>query len=281
MSDRTAAVDMGEVLAFYIRLQRHRGSSDAGRLSPVERRQLTRDHVDLFLRLLAINRIDFACEVGAHEASFAKRAKKSFPAARVIAFEANPTIFDLHQEAVAAGGVEFYPLCVADRAGTTKIKVPMGQDGLRDTMGSTLDFAGADEYRHFDCETVSLNEFLADFAFERAALWVDVEGAASLVFQGADRILENCVAIYVEVEDRALWSGQKIDSDVFRFLLDFGFVPVATDLQKSWQYNVILIKHDQLTSRPISRAISNFHSQVQARPDSGEAVSAVKPAPVR
>jgi hypothetical protein len=66
------------------------------------------------------------------------------------------------------------------------------------------------------------------------------------------------VAILVEVENRRKWTEQKIDAEVYGFLFEQDFVPVLADLQKSWQYNVVLLKKELLSRPPITRAILNF-----------------------
>lgn len=290
MTDRTK-VDMGDMLALLIRIQQEQTKvTSAPQFTAPQRRLVTDRLAKVFLRLLAIGKIDLACEIGAHEGTFARNAKRQMPNVRVVAFEANPVIFDRHRRALEELGVEYYPLCVTDRAATTKIRVPVSENRLsqspegagsleRDdsretgprtemmaTMGSTLDFTAASKFELFECETVSLDGFLSGFEFERGALWVDVEGAASLVFEGAVGTLCNCVAIYVELESQEKWSGQKIDAEVYGFLLDQGFVPVLADVQKSWQYNVVLLRPDFLALAPVKRTILNFLAATSPAP---------------
>ena len=282
----TEPVDVGPMLALYMRMQqeqlRQRMAPDN---SPPQRRRLTQSLADVFFDLIARTDIDLACEVGAHEGAFSQRLKRARPNTRIVAFEANPDVFDMHRGKLEGLGIEYYPVCVADRAGTTQMKVPVRDDAPLQrgeaavarggeppagfwpgdskevTMGSTLDFTPANRFELFECETVSLDGFLSNYRFERGALWVDVEGAASLVFEGAVETLRNCTAIYVELENQTKWSGQRIDAEVYQFLFRHGFVPVLADLQKSWQYNVILLKKDLITAPFVKRAALDFLTQ--------------------
>jgi len=52
---------------------------------------------------------------------------------------------------------------------------------------------------------------------------MDVQGAEHLVLQGARAMLPNITAIWLEVSDRHLYQGQKLRTDIGRFMHDHGF----------------------------------------------------------
>ena len=90
---------------------------------------------------------------------------------------------------------------------------------------------------------VTLDGFLGDVSNLANAMWIDVEGALALVFDGAGRTLRNCQALYVEMESSARWEGQMIDTDVVSSLSAYGLKPVLRDIQKTClQYNAIFVR---------------------------------------
>lgn len=53
-------------------------------------------------------------EIGAHAAEFSRSVKGALPNSRVVAFEANPNVYDHHHDDVMSTGVEYVEKCIAD-----------------------------------------------------------------------------------------------------------------------------------------------------------------------
>lgn len=54
--------------------------------------------------------------------------------------------------------------------------------------------------------------------------------------------LKNSLFVFIEVEDRQLWEGQKTAVDIKRFLFEEGFVPILRDFEFKQQYNMLFTK---------------------------------------
>ena len=72
-------------------------------------------------------------------------------------------------------------------------------------------------------------------------LWIDVEGSAFEVLEGAAMISDRVTCIHVEVESRALWQGQRLCPDVMALLARRGFRPVARSVGR-FQFDVLFVR---------------------------------------
>ena len=72
------------------------------------------------------------------------------------------------------------------------------------------------EYEMVSVPAVRVDTLLADRGLTGlpCVMWVDVEGAQDRVMAGAPVALSNCVALMIEVEERAFWQGQPLAGDV-------------------------------------------------------------------
>ena len=76
------------------------------------------------------------------------------------------------------------------------------------------------------------------------ALWIDVEGFSGDVLKGAVELFNaNSIrVIYVELEDKELWSRQTLDQEICSTLRDNGFELFMRDFEGRGQYNAIFCK---------------------------------------
>lgn len=98
------------------------------------------------------------------------------------------------------------------------------------------------------CECTTIDSVMELNQWESpSAIWVDVEGAVSDVIFGAHFALQKNIAlIFVEVEERAAWTGQWLASDVTEYLLTKNFIQIARDCETVWQFNKIFINKKYL-----------------------------------
>ena len=230
----------------------------------------------LYFDLLRRLQPDVCCDIGAHDGQAASKAKEAAPGAEVYAFEANPEIYELYRTRLENAGVHYLNLAITERSGEVTVYAPRtlskawhngsivnasitepGDTGKT----SLLRRNEAATYREFTVASHSLDEFftskIRDFPACRFALWIDVEGAAALVLLGAETILENTAAIFVELEGHPFWSEQRTADRVIEFLMERGFVPVARDREYGDdQFNVLFVRAayrdaiDELILRP-------------------------------
>ena len=193
-----------------------------------------------YVSMVRALRPEVVLEVGAHEGRFSISAKRVLKDTPVVAFEANPDVWQKHRARLEKEGVTYRNLAVADQPGKIRFKVPIvrGQQAL--TTGSLLDFTASDEFVEHEVEAVRLD----DQGFGTNVLWIDVEGATRQVLAGAERVVASCMAAFIEVEEDERWPGQMVAAEVLDYFEERGFVALLRDAQGDWQYNVILVRRE-------------------------------------
>jgi FkbM family methyltransferase len=79
--------------------------------------------------------------------------------------------------------------------------------------------------RTTNCQSISIDEFCEGRGLNKIhALKLDTQGSELDILKGADRTLQQCLFINVEVEFNPLYEKQPLFCDVDRFLRDRGFV---------------------------------------------------------
>jgi hypothetical protein len=78
----------------------------------------------------------------------------------------------------------------------------------------------------------------------RLALWIDTEGKACEVIEGARGVAAQVCLVHVEVETRPIISpDQKLYPEVKALLDEFGFLELATDqARSSVQFNALFVR---------------------------------------
>ncbi|WP_158932630.1 FkbM family methyltransferase [Acidisphaera sp. S103] len=245
--------------------------------------------VDFFFDLLRnIGAPSLFCDIGGNDGSAAIRAKQNFSAARVISFEANPRIHQQYLQRLQAAGVEPVNVAVASKDGLANLYIPLtltrGWDGKEvvDTTGVETSDTGKssllkrDEqatYEECTVTTVRLDTYLRDHIAEssgerKIALWIDVEGAAHEVLQGAEGTLQHASAIFIETESFRFWRDQKLGGDVAALLIDKGFIPVKRDREYAdAQFNTVFVHNSFVNT--LAPVLLKFHAQHLS--DSGDA----------
>lgn len=204
-----------------------------------------------FVDLVVMLKPDLVLEIGAHEASFSSRVANALPASRVIAFEAHPHVYDKHKARVLADKVDYRHACVSDGPGTVTLKVPLKQSNEKRTMGSLLIDTRAKGFVDYQVPGDTLDAHLGAEAQRTNVMWIDVEGAIGQVLSGAAQAIDNCQALYAEVEVEPRWKGQMVEKDVTRILTERGMTPVLRDIQRQvegreWQHNVLYVRNSLL-----------------------------------
>lgn len=230
--------------ATYLAFSRTWGA--AWRQSPVGKQQLQQRFVRYFRWLSREIEPAVIVEIGAHEGSFSRWARETFPQARVLAFEANPHVHAKYAEELARAGVDYRNQAVGPVTGEIELNLPLEIAGdpraLDSHMASIEIHRDLGESVTVSVPSVRLDDHLSLTADQRVVAWVDVEGANQAVLTSGPGVLDHVDALHIEVERRAMWEDQWLDTDVARHLADHGLVPVARDLQKPRQYNVIYVR---------------------------------------
>jgi FkbM family methyltransferase len=187
-------------------------------------------------------------ELGAFEAAFSRRLRAALPKTAFHAFEANPYTYDRFREQVTKDGVNYHHKALGPEDGTAVFKIgrTVGDRELPPDMGcnSLLTKSGDRTYEDAHVGMVALDNFAAQQGLlgKLSAVWIDAEGFAFQVLQGMRQTLKSSTFVFIEVEDRQLWEGQKTYGDVRRFLFAEGFIPILRDFEFKQQYNVLFCK---------------------------------------
>lgn len=223
--------------------------------------------------------VDLFVECGAKDGSVSRRARRRLDPRRIVAFEANPFTYKRFKKANADPvlGVEYVNQALSDTVGDVTLHVRRGTDGMprADGQASLLERVDEIEKGFVDVtvEATTVDAFLAGHDFERAALWVDVEGGNRQVLTGAEKTLTKAPIVIVELEDRPMWGAEQwLRGDVVSYLYDHGLVPIGRDFQSRYQYNVVFLREDLLDNDRVRYALT-MHASAADVP-SGDAAPA-------
>ncbi len=245
------STDRAQYLAFA------RTWAEAARLSPLPAEKLERRVIRYFRHLVLRLEPAVVLEIGAHGAQFSRWAARHLREARVTAFEANPYVHAKFAERLAGTRVDYRHLAVGPVTGEIQLIVPTEVRGQKRELTSRMASLGVHTKASGQVEVTVPSTRLADYLSlegdERMVAWIDVEGANGPVLESSAEVLDRLDAAYVEVELEETWEGQWLDTDVAVFLKSHGLVPVARDVKRPHQYNVVFVRDrlidDEATTR--------------------------------
>lgn len=244
-------VDRASYLAF------SRTWAASARMSSLPGEAIERRLVGYFQRLCRRLEPAVVLEIGAHEATFARWAAAQLPGARVVAFEANPHVHAKYVDAVTAAGVDYRNLAVGPVTGEVQLNLPMEVAGkarsLTSRMASLAVHTRASDQTQVTVPSVRLDDHVALADGQRVVAWIDVEGANDAVLQSGPEVLDRTDAIHIEVEWETTWEGQWLATDVALHLRRHGLVPVARDVKRRHQYNVVYVRAELVDDPAVTR----------------------------
>jgi FkbM family methyltransferase len=231
--------------------------ASSARLSPLSAEVIEQRLIRYFRRLCRRIEPAVVLEVGAHEAAFSRWAVEHLPSARVMAFEANPHVHAKYAEVVTAAGVDYRNLAVGPVNGEVELNLPLEVRGrarkLTSRMASLAVHTRASDQVQVTVPSVRLDDHVTLPDRDRVVAWIDVEGANDAVLQSGPAVLERTDALYIEVESETTWEGQWLDSDVALHLQQHGLIPVARDVKRRHQYNVVYVRAGLAQGAAITR----------------------------
>jgi FkbM family methyltransferase len=208
----------------------------------------------LFARLLSTMDIGAICDVGSMNGAEALAFSEAAPQSRVYAFEPNPSNLRLMQanRGLQRPNIQIVASAATDYDGEADfflVAPDYSQGGSRRGMRSFYrrsgEWASASVVR---VKTTRLDTFLADKCpgVARLALWIDTEGTAYELIEGASGVAEQVHLLHVEVETSpCIGTGQRLYSEVKSLLRRLGFAEVATDEPPSHvQFNALFVRID-------------------------------------
>lgn len=191
-----------------------------------------------FRRLYHTNEPVVICDIGACEGEDSIRYARIFPRARIFAFEplpANQAIIRTNLLRYDIRNVELIPLALSDRAGAATFHVSSGRPKVEfagkewnygNKSSSLLPPSAKDpmygwvEFKeNITVRTETLDNFCRARGLERIDfIHMDVQGAERLVLAGASAILSCIGALWLEVSDQPLYTGQMLRPEIEAFM---------------------------------------------------------------
>jgi FkbM family methyltransferase len=209
----------------------------------------------LFLDLLRDLRIETVCDVGSMDASDALAFRARLPRARVIAWEPNPNNFRRisADPRVAAANIELIAAAATERDGDAPfylVPADCGEPNEQRGKSSLYRREGPDQgLTKISVPTRRLDGVLKSSVgtSRRIALWIDAEGKAFEVLEGAREVAGQVHLVHVEVESTAcIGTNQRLYPEVREWLERFDFEELATDHpQTTPQFNAIYLRRGQ------------------------------------
>lgn len=225
------------------------------------RKRGVRHLASLFHQLAAIAEAKTLVECGAREAETSIRFVEASNDRRAFALEANPETFGRLTR--QASRPNLFPIYggVGANPGELILNIPLSGEGDESFLRQT----SATQTKQVLVPVTTLDLLTERFRIdESVALWVDVEGFAREVLAGGAKLLLNRVKIaMVEVETTEYWHGGAQEPEIRGVFAAFDLVPVARDVQRREQFNVIFL-HKSLV--PLCRRHLQRYAKRALRP---------------
>lgn len=204
---------------------------------------------------------DYFFEIGAHEASTSVKVKRKLPQCGVYAFEADIDVFEYYKKKVGRT-IEYRNEAVANFSGALTFYKQIQPNGEL-FLNNSIKTKSSVEYSEYKVNAVTVDDLFCSMAPGSVVLRIDVEGNTYEVLSGARDTLKNVKAIYAEVEDYEIWSGQKTAFAVHELLDEAGFVPVSRDVETPGQYNVFWLPQALAQDRRFRARLTLYYNELK------------------
>ena len=222
----------------------------------------------LFFELVEQLGVERFVEAGAKDGTASIRAAALPSVAVAVAFEANPYTFERFNPQLREHGVEHEHKALSDREGVVDFLVRLNAEGrpISDGQASLLErFDYSPGHVRVAVDAVTLDGYFASAPGIRTAIWMDVEGATSMVVRGGSRLLAETEVAIVEVEERVSWEGQEwLRVDVVREMRRLGLVPIARDRQSRFQFNIVFVRKERRRHPSVEGALRSWRGRIRA-----------------
>ncbi len=210
-----------------------------------------------FYALLRALRPDTIFDVGSKDGTNSKRFRRLCPGAAITAFEANPAnVAGMRVDCTLRRlGIEISGRAVSNGVGQRRLFVPH-HSGDDDPMAGAASLSGlplGKSGRVVEVEATTLDRHVAECGLHHgvAALWIDVEGHGWEVLDGAHETLARTDFLQIEVEDQAVWSGERLFPEINAHLRGAGFSIFCRPRAVGPQYNIVYAKTAALAAAPL------------------------------
>jgi len=219
----------------------------------------------LFLILLRILKPALVLDVGSLDGADSLRFRRMLPKASLLAFEANPYLYQnlIHNRAIQEAGISVInkAVCARDTDDIPFFVSPasvldMGNKGTSSINRAAL----GDEQVQIMAKTTRLDEHI-DASCGGAALWIDVEGAAYEVLSTVQSRQSLVSLIHIETETKELWKNQRLKHDVVDLARSMGFEQIAQS-SEGVQQDIVFVNRRALAERRLKIELAVLLSRI-------------------
>ncbi|MDJ0554398.1 MAG: FkbM family methyltransferase [Microcoleaceae cyanobacterium MO_207.B10] len=207
---------------------------------------------DFFIEIIKSIKPTYFFDIGSYDATNSIFVKKAFSKINCFAFEANHNNYKEFKDRkeIKKYSIEYKNLAVSNYTGTVELNIPVEINsrkvGKNPQTASLLERKQNAKYEVIQTDCTKLDDFCISNGInlehpQNLALWIDVEGAAILVIEGARKCLTNTSLIYIEVEELQHWKEEVLVNEVMNELIASNFIPIARDFERPTQYNMLFI----------------------------------------
>lgn len=183
-------------------------------------------------------------DIGACEGESSIFYAEHFPNAKLYTFEPVPSNFELVKKNTAPyPAIHPFQIALSNQNGTATFHVSSGTPTSID-KDDTADYGNKSssllspelhttthQWLKFENKIEVQTQILSDFCKEKEIskidfIHIDVQGAELMVFEGANKFIQNIDCIWTEVEEVKLYKGQPLKADVEKFMYEHGFFKV-------------------------------------------------------
>lgn len=224
--------------------------------------------VDLFAAAIIDLGISELFEIGSFDGESARKILSLCPDVKIFSAEANPEIHKTFLSLNNDSRHKYVNICIGDSNGDATPRIPTklsqicdGREVLKrnqeeppTTGKSSLLYRNESaSYKEIVVPQLTLDSFFNTYHSvstsdpRNIALWIDVEGAQSIVLSESIRTLEKSLIVFIEIEGYPFWENGISHSKLLKMFAESGFIPVARDYEYgNYQFNVILLHKSML-----------------------------------
>lgn len=209
----------------------------------------TKELKNIFIDLVSKSQPSVFLELGAFSAVITRKISKLCPNTTCLAIEANPHNYFKYKdrfEKYSGPNARYIHKAISNTSDdfvTFHLRKNKNENfsvvnnSLLKKARNTQD----DLYEPVSVSSTTAEQLIKDEveSFSDIIAWIDLEGMAYECLESFGSFLSSVSYCYIEVEDHQIWQNQKIDKEVFDFMLNNGFEAVGRDQNYPRQYNIL------------------------------------------
>ena len=234
--------------------------------------------VESFFNILVAHPCNVLLELGAHRAMTSRTFRRKRPDRTAVAIEANPFNYERFRESVEKNGTIYKNLAVTDKTGPVDMILSDGEmdrkRGHTKTSNSILKNTTFNATKKITVPSMSFDDLATDLVKnkeipaldqQRPSLWIDVEGALSMLLDGAQKKLPECLMVLAEVEREILFEGQATVEKIMQQFSDLGYFAFLKDCEyHPKQFNIIFLNSKFFSEKDVATERERFVSSLLA-----------------